>query len=71
MEFQKFSAKTVSEALTAACQFFTVTSDKLEYEVKEEGSTGFFGFNAKPAVIVARVKETIEDRAKAFLKEWT
>jgi len=69
MEFQKFSAKTVSEALTAACQFFTVTSDKLEYEVKEEGSTGFFGFNAKPAVIVARVKETIEDRAKAFLKD--
>ena len=57
MEFTKFSAKTVNEAITEACQQFSVPSDKLEYEVIDEGSTGFLGFNAKPAIINARVKE--------------
>lgn len=69
MEFQKFTAKTVSEAVTAACQHYVVTSDKLEYEVVEEGSNGFLGIGAKPAVIMARVKETVEDRAKIFLND--
>ena len=55
--------------MTAACQQFLVTSDKLEYEVLEEGSTGFLGFNAKPAVIQARVKLTVEDKAVGFLNE--
>lgn len=41
MDFQRFSAKTVGDAVTAACQHFLVTSDKLEYEILEEGSTGF------------------------------
>lgn len=69
MEFQRFSAKTVNDAVTAACQQFLVTSDKLEYEVLEEGSTGFLGFNAKPAVIQARIKLTGEDKAVGFLNE--
>lgn len=69
MEFQRFTAKTVSDAVTAACRHFVVTSDRLEYEVLEEGSSGFLGFNAKPAVINARVKETVEDRAKIFLND--
>ncbi|MBR2949011.1 MAG: protein jag [Lachnospiraceae bacterium] len=69
MDFQKFTAKTVSDAVTAACQHFTVTSDKLEYNVVEEGSTGFLGFNAKPAVIMARIMETVEDKAKIFLAD--
>ena len=33
MDFQRFSAKTVGDAVTAACQHFLVTSDKLEYEI--------------------------------------
>lgn len=69
MEFQRFSAKTVNDVVTAACQQFLVTSDKLEYEVLEEGSTGFLGFNAKPAVIQARIKLTVEDKAVGFLNE--
>lgn len=69
MEFVEFTAKTVDDAITAACQKFLVTSDRLEYEVKEEGSSGFLGFNAKPAKILARVKETLEDKAKAFLED--
>ena len=57
MEFVEVSAKTVSDAITEACQKFSVTSDKLEYEVVQEGSSGFLGINAKPAIIKAKVKE--------------
>ncbi len=47
MDFQRFSAKTVGDAVTAACQHFLVTSDKLEYEILEEGSTGFLEIQCK------------------------
>ena len=47
MEYKEFSAKTVDDAITAACQDFFVTSDKLDYEVLEEGSSGFLGIGAK------------------------
>lgn len=72
MEFVEVSAKTVSDAITEACQKFSVTSDKLEYEVVQEGSTGFLGINAKPAVIKARIKEeekTVDIKAKDFLSD--
>lgn len=74
MEYKEFSAKTVDDAITAACQHFTVTSDRLEYEVIEEGSSGFLGIGSKPAIIKAGVKEekievSLNDIAKNFLKE--
>lgn len=69
MDFIEVSAKTVNDAITEACQKLSVTSDKLEYEVVEEGSTGFLGIGSKPAIIKAKVKCTIEDKAKDFLKE--
>lgn len=69
MEYIEFSAKTVDDAITAACQKFTVTSDKLEYVVVEEGSSGFLGIGAKPAIIKARAKSSAADKAKDFLKE--
>lgn len=72
MEFERFSAKTLNDAITEACTHFVVASDKLEYEVVEEGSSGFLGFNAKPYVIKARVKKeklSVEDEAKKFLNE--
>lgn len=74
MDYKEFSAKTVDDAITAACQEFTVTSDRLDYEIIEEGSSGFLGIGAKPALIKARVKEEIKevsvaDTAKNFLKE--
>ena len=69
MEFIEVSAKTVSDAITEACQKLTVTSDKLEYEVVDEGSSGFLGIGSKPAVIKARVKSSVEDTAKDFLKD--
>ena len=69
MDFVEFSAKTVDDAITEACQKLTVTSDKLGYEVVEEGSSGFLGIGAKPAVIKARIKNSVADKAKEFLKE--
>jgi spoIIIJ-associated protein len=72
MEFIQFSAKTVSDAITDACQHFGVTSDCLEYEVIEEGSAGFLGLGSKPALIKAAVKVeelSLEDKAKNFLND--
>ena len=69
MDYQKFSAKTVSDAITEACKVLGVTSDKLDYVVKEEGSSGFLGIGAKDAVIEAKVKSSITDIAKIFLND--
>lgn len=69
MDYIEVSAKTVDDAITEACQKFTVTSDKLEYEVVDEGKTGLLGIGARPAVIKVRVKSSVEDKAKDFLKE--
>ena len=69
MEFQKFNAKTVSDAITEACKSLGVTSDKLDYHVLEEGSSGFLGIGSKNAVIEARVKSSITDKVKTFLDD--
>ena len=55
----RVSAKTVDDAITEALIQLGVTSDKLEYEVIEKGSTGFLGIGAKQAVIEARKKEEV------------
>lgn len=69
MEYIEISAKSVNDAITEACQKFVVTSDKLDYIVVDEGSAGFLGIGSKPAVIKARVKCSVADKAKDFLKE--
>ena len=69
MDFIEVTAKTVDDAITEACQKLTVTSDKLDYVVVEEGSSGFLGIGSKPAVIKARVKCSVADSAKIFLNE--
>ncbi|MCR5033013.1 MAG: protein jag [Lachnospiraceae bacterium] len=68
-DFEVFSSKTVEDAITEACQKFSVTSDKLEYEVVEEGASGFLGIGSKQAVIRAKVKGSLTDQAKAFLND--
>lgn len=69
MEYIEISAKTVNEAITEACRKLGVTSNKLDYQVVEEGASGFLGIGFKPAVIKAAVKCTLEDNAKDFLKD--
>ncbi len=71
-EFVEVSAKTVNEAITEACRKFGVTSDRLDYQVIEEGSSGFLGIGSRPAVIKAAVKieeVSAEDAAKNFLND--
>ena len=65
MDYMEFTAKTVNDAITEACTHFTVASDRLDYEVLEEGSSGFLGLGSKAAKIKARVKEEAEMTAEA------
>ena len=72
MEFIEVSAKTIEDAITEACQKLSVTSEKLDYSVIQEPSSGFLGINSKPAIIKASIKEeekTIDIKAKDFLSD--
>ena len=57
MEYMEFKGKTKNDAITEACRHFSIPSDKLDYEVVDEGKTGFLGMGARPAIVRARVKE--------------
>ncbi len=67
MDFIEISARTVDDAITQAMIQLETTSDKLEYEVIEKGTTGFLGFARKDAVIRARKKNDVIDHIKSFL----
>ena len=70
MDYMEFTAKSVQEAITEACTHYMVASDRLDYEVVEEGSSGFLGIGSKSAIIKARVKEESEAaEAEAVLNE--
>lgn len=69
MDMTTVTARTVDEAVTKALIELETTSDKLEYEAVDKGSTGFFGIGAKPAIIRAKKKESIEDKAMDFLSQ--
>ena len=61
-EFMEFYAKTVDEAITKALLELGISSDRLEYEVIEKGSSGILGMFVKPAVIrVARPRENEDE----------
>ncbi len=73
MDFEEFSGKTIEDAITEACTKFTVTSDRLDYEIIDKGSSGFLGLNSHPAIIKAKPiidrdikkeKEEINDNEK-------
>lgn len=67
MEFREITAKTVDEAITKACLEFGISSDNLEIEVVREGTSGFFGFGSKPAII--RVRRKAEEEEFNILEE--
>ena len=69
MEFREFTGKTVSDAITEATIALGTTSDQIEYEVVEEGSSGLLGLFSKNAVIRAKCKDTPEDTLKVFICE--
>ncbi|MFV0465800.1 MAG: RNA-binding cell elongation regulator Jag/EloR [Lachnospiraceae bacterium] len=69
MDFIEISAKTVDDAITDALIKLGTTSDQIEYEIVEKGSTGFLGFGNKPAVIMVRKKSNVEDFTRKLLSD--
>ena len=69
MDYIEISAKTVDDCITEACIQLSVTSDKLDYTVIQEGSTGFLGLNVKPAKIKARVKSDTPENVEVSEKK--
>ena len=67
MEYIEVSAKNVDDAITEASIQLGTTSDQIEYEVIEKGSTGFLGIGSKNAVIKARKKYSLEGSVREFL----
>ena len=64
-EYIEISEKTLDDCITTACRRFSITSDNLDYEVIDQGSLGFMGFNARNATIKARIKENEHGSAAA------
>lgn len=70
MDYIEVSGKNVDEALTNALIKLETTSDNVEYEVIEKGSSGFLGLFNKPAVIrVKKKKETEELDFKSVIEK--
>ncbi len=68
MEAIEVKGKTVDEALTNALLQLETTSDKIEYDVVEKGSSGFLGIGSKPAIIRVKKKAaTVEEIITEFL----
>lgn len=66
MEYIEITGKTLDEAVTNACLKLESTSDSIDYEVIEKGSTGLFGMFNKPAKIKAwRKADAQKEVAKA------
>ena len=69
MDYKNFEGKNIDDAITNACQELGITSDKLDYEVVEEGGSGFLGLGKKAAVIKARKKGDVDEIAADFLNK--
>ena len=69
MEFKEFTGKTVDDAITEALINLETTSDKIEYEVIEKGSSGLLGMFNKPAKIRARKKASMTDNVRKFIED--
>ncbi len=69
MEMITVTAKTVEDAIIQASLQLGVSSDRLQYEVVEKGSTGLLGglIGAKPAIIRVKKIETVNEKAEHFL----
>ena len=68
-DWREFTGKTVDDALTNALVELETTSDKVEYEVLEEGSSGILGLFSKAAVIRVKKLDDIRETAVEFLND--
>lgn len=70
MKTIEMTGKTVEDALKNALKELKLTEDKIEFEILEEGSKGFFKLlGAKPARIKVKVKRDYIYEAKTFLRD--
>lgn len=69
MDYIEVTGKTVEDARTEALIKLGTTSDQIEVEILEKGSSGFLGIGSKPAVIRVRRKFTMEDYVRDFLTQ--
>ena len=69
MDYITVTAKNLDDAITEALVQLEVTSDRLDYEILEKGSSGFLGIGSKPAKIKARKLMETVDRVEEFLAD--
>lgn len=69
MEYKEFSGKTVEDAVMEAAIKLETTSDKLDYEVVDKGSSGFLGIGSRPAKIRARKIMDTREKVEEFLAD--
>lgn len=69
MDFREFTGKNVDEALNKAILELGVPSDRMDWKILDQGSSGFLGIGSRPARIKAKKIATIEDNAKDFLDD--
>ena len=60
-----FTGDTLEDAITQASVAFTLTSDKLGYDVIDKGAKGFLGLGARKVVIEAWDKRAAEEAQKS------
>ena len=63
MEFKEITAKTVDEAITKACLEFETSSDNLEIQVVQEGTSGFLGFIGRQLRILRNRQQPCRDQS--------
>ena len=69
MEYREYTGKTVEDAVMEAAIQLETSSDKLEYEVLDKGSSGFLGIGSRPAKIRACKVLDRKGRVEEFLKQ--
>lgn len=69
MDFIEISAKTYDEAVTEALVKLGLTSDQVNIEVLDKGSSGFLGIGAKPVKIKVTKNLTVDGYLKKFLSD--
>lgn len=69
MDSIEVTAKTVDDAITEGLIKLGTTSDKIETEIIEKGSSGFLGIGSRPAIVKIWKKFTIEDHVRNFLSD--
>lgn len=69
MDFIEVSAKAYDEAVTEALVKLGATSDQVEIEVIDKGSSGFLGIGAKPVKIKVTKKLTVDGYLRKFFTD--